>query len=164
MLLRNSWNVTERLKQVMALAERSALAHGHDAVSPAHLALGLIDEGEGLATTALQYHGFSLASVREDVEHLLGSPGNAATTPRSLELTHDAQAVVAVAQSEATTLGHSYLGTEHLLLGLLADPETPIAQLLTVRGFSVTEARARIQWILESDTHNPSPYIPPKAI
>ena len=162
-MLINYSSVTERFKHIMALAEAAAQARGHDSVHPVHLALAIINEGEGVAATALQFHGFSLAPLRDDVSHLL-PPAEPPVSPGSLELTLEGRAALTAAQFEATALDHRYLGSEHLLLGLLSEPRAPLAQLFGERGFHLAEARARIQWILQSDPQNPLPYISPQAV
>jgi len=163
-MLINHSSATERVKQILTLAEAAAQARGHDSVHPAHLALGLIDEGEGVAATALQFHGFSLASLRDEVLGLLAPNGSPTTSPRHLELSAEGRDAWTAAQLEATALGHRYLGSEHLLLGLLSDPRAPLAQLFGARGFHLVEARARIRWILESDPLNPLPYVSPQSV
>jgi len=156
-------NVTERLKKVAALAEASARSHAHDAVDPAYLALALIDEGEGVAATALHFHGFSLQTLRKDVERLLPPTLEMAGSNR-VGLPDDGHAVLNAAHAEAVALGHRHLGTKHLLLGLLSDSRMGVAQLFEARAFPLAAARARIRWILESDPINPSPYISEQAV
>jgi ATP-dependent Clp protease ATP-binding subunit ClpC len=157
-------NVTERLKRVVVLAESIAKHHEHDALDAVHLMMGLIDEGEGVAATALQYHGFSLATLRENAASLLPSASAVRPAPVQLDLTAEGSAALEAAQAEAMALSHPYLGTEHLLLGLISATRSPLAQLLGAEGFDLSEARARIRWILESDPRGPRPYISTQAV
>jgi ATP-dependent Clp protease ATP-binding subunit ClpC len=149
-------NVTERLKRVVVLAESIARHHGHDGLDPVHLTMGLIDEGEGVAVTVLKYHGFSLATLRESAASLLPLASMDRRAPVKLDLTPEGRAALDAAQAEAKAFGHPYLGTEHLLLGLLSATRAPLAQLFGAEGFDLSEARARVRWILESA---PRPYI-----
>jgi ATP-dependent Clp protease ATP-binding subunit ClpA len=84
--------------------------------------------------------------------------------PAALQLSITGHTTLAAAQIEATTLGHDYLGSEHLLLALLSEPLEPLAQLLGARGFSLVEARARVRWLLEYGPKNPMPYISPQSV
>src|SRR4051812_30585895 len=104
MMLTRHWNLTERVMKILTLAEATAQSRGQDSVGPEHLALALIDEGEGVAATALQFHGFSLTSLRDDVIRLLPPATLPATAPSRLELTMEGHSVFAAAELEATAL------------------------------------------------------------
>jgi ATP-dependent Clp protease ATP-binding subunit ClpA len=113
--------------------------------------------------TALQFHGVSITALRADVARLLPPRSDTASSRATdLVLAPDAQAVFTAACAEAHALEHSYLATEHVLLGLLSDPDTAFAQMLAARHFTLIEARARIRWILESDPLDPPTYISPR--
>ena len=115
-------NFTPRAQQVLALARKEAERFNHNYVGTEHLLLGLIKLGQGVAVTVLQRMGLDLESVRmEVVKHVGSHPetnmiGNIPYTPR-------VKKVMALAGREAKALNHSYLGTEHILLGLLREGE-----------------------------------------
>jgi ATP-dependent Clp protease ATP-binding subunit ClpC len=122
-------NFTPRAQQVLALARKEADRFNHNYVGTEHLLLGLIKLGQGVAVNVLQKMGLDLETVRQEVEKLVGSgpenkmSGNIPYTPR-------VKKVLALAGKEAKALQHSYVGTEHILLGLLREGEGVAAQVL----------------------------------
>src|SRR5690606_36568804 len=109
---------TERAQRVIVLAQEEAKRLGHNYVGTEHLLLGLIREGEGIAAKALQGLGISLEQVRGEVEKVIGKgqsngDGEMGFTPRAKKV------FVELAIEEARLLSHNYLGTEHILLGLI---------------------------------------------
>ena len=156
---RSGRNITERSYRVLELATIAATELGHSSVTPAHIALGLLREGEGVAATAIRTHGIPLKDLISGLEaSLITSPVGQATEP---ELTSDSEQLIDRAVGEARALGHSYTGTEHFLLALLRDTNGSISQSLAQRGFSHAMARARILWILGGDPNAPQEFVTP---
>ena len=113
---------TERGKRVVQLAHREALALGHDVIGTEHLLLGLVAEGEGVAAQVLRNSGMELSEVRSRVEAAVGK-GHPREKPLDLPLSPRAKRVLDLAMREARNMGVNYVGTEHILLGLLAEGE-----------------------------------------
>jgi len=110
---------TDRARRVVVLAQDEARMLNHDYIGTEHLLLGLIGEGEGVAARALESLGISLDALRQQVEQVIGRgqqapSGHIPFTPR-------AKKVMELALREANDLGHSYIGTEHILLGLIRE-------------------------------------------
>ena len=122
-------NFTPRAQQVLALARKEADRFNHNYVGTEHLLLGLIKLGQGVAVNVLQKMGLDLETVRMEVEKQVGTGpetkmiGNIPYTPR-------VKKVLALAQKEAKALNHTYVGTEHILLGLLREGEGVAARVL----------------------------------
>src|SRR6202040_3852328 len=141
-------NFTPRAQQVLALASKEAGRFNHNYVGTEHLLLGLIKLGEGVAVNVLQKMGLDLESVRMEVEkHVDPRPetkmiGNIPYTPR-------VKKVLTLAGKEAQALHHSYVGTEHLLLGLLREGEGVAARVL--QSLEVDPARTRNEILKELD-------------
>jgi ATP-dependent Clp protease ATP-binding subunit ClpC len=138
---------TERAQRVIVLAQDEARRLNYDYVGTEHLLLGLIREGEGLAAKALQALGISLEQVRAEVEKMIGK-GTASTrgeitfTPRAKKVT------VELAIEEARLLGHNYVGTEHLLLGLIREGEGVAAQVLQNLNADLERVRNQVVHLL----------------
>jgi ATP-dependent Clp protease ATP-binding subunit ClpC len=147
---------TPRAQQVLALARKEAERFNHNYVGTEHLLLGLIKLGQGVAVTVLQKMGLDLETVRMEVEKHVGSHpetnmiGNIPYTPR-------VKKVLALAGKEAKALNHSYVGTEHILLGLLREGEGVAARVL--KSLEVDPARARNEILKELDPN----FIPPES-
>jgi ATP-dependent Clp protease ATP-binding subunit ClpC len=141
-------NFTPRAQQVLALARKEADRFNHAYVGTEHLLLGLIKLGQGVAVNVLERMGLELDSVRVEVEKEVGSgppqksPGNIPYTPR-------VKKVLALANKEAKALNHSYVGTEHLLLGLLREGEGVAARVL--KRLDVDIQRTRNEILAEID-------------
>src|SRR5450755_3676260 len=123
---------TDRARRVLVLAQEEARLLNHSFIGTEHILLGLIQEGEGVAATTLKSLGISLEGARERVERtigVLGGPpsGSPPFTPR-------AKKVLELSLREALQLGHSYIGTEHILLGLVREGEGVAAQVLVSLG------------------------------
>src|SRR6202008_2289294 len=135
---------TPRAQQVLALARKEADRFNHNYVGTEHLLLGLIKLGEGVAVTVLQNMGLDLKTVRMEVEKHVGSHpetkmiGNIPYTPR-------VKKVLALAAREAKALNHSYVGTEHILLGLLREGEGVAARVLKSLEVDINRTREEIQ-------------------
>src|SRR6187399_2567728 len=141
-------NFTPRAQQVLALARKEADRFNHNYVGTEHLLLGLIKLGQGVAVNVLQKMGMDLETVRMEVEKQVGSGpetkmvGNIPYTPR-------VKKVLALAGKEAKALNHSYVGTEHILLGLLREGEGVAARVL--KSLEVDIERTRNEILKELD-------------
>ncbi|MDA8116933.1 MAG: ATP-dependent Clp protease ATP-binding subunit [Actinomycetota bacterium] len=137
---------TDRARRVLVLAQEEARLLNHNFIGTEHILLGLIHEGEGVAAKALESLGISLEAVREKVEELIGpasgpSAGSPPFTPR-------AKKVLELSLREALQLGHNYIGTEHMLLGLVREGEGVAAQVLTSLGADLSRVRQQVIQIL----------------
>ena len=133
---------TDRARRVVVLAQEEARTLDHNYIGTEHILLGLIHEGEGVAASALQALGISPADIRGDLEAIIGrgeqAPvGNIPFTPR-------AKKVLELSLREALQLGHNYIGTEHILLGLVREGEGVGAEVLVKRGATLELVRAEV--------------------
>jgi ATP-dependent Clp protease ATP-binding subunit ClpC len=139
---------TERAQKVLSLAQEEAVRLGHNNIGTEHILLGLIREGEGIAAKALSGLGLGLEKIQEEVESLIGKgqeqPTNIAYTPR-------AKKVIELSMDEARKLGHTYVGTEHILLGLIREGEGVAARVLNNLGVSLNKARQQVLQLLGSN-------------
>ncbi|MFN2350745.1 MAG: ATP-dependent Clp protease ATP-binding subunit [Kiritimatiellia bacterium] len=139
---------TPRAQQVVQLARREAGNFNHQYVGTEHLLLGLIALGEGVAVNVMERMGVDLGTLRLEVEKAVGQ-GPETKQAGPLPLTPRAKKVLALAKSEAGALNHNYVGTEHILLGLLREDEGVAARLL--KNLNVDIERARIEVLRELD-------------
>src|SRR5881396_2175392 len=136
-------NFTPRAQQVLALARKEADRFNHNFVGTEHLLLGLIKLGQGVAVNVLQKLGLDLETVRMEVEKQVGTGpdqkmiGNIPYTPR-------VKKVLALAQKEARALNHTYVGTEHILLGLLREGDGVAARVLKNLDVDIEQTRQEI--------------------
>jgi len=137
-------NFTPRAQQVLALARKEADRFHHNYVGTEHLLLGLIHLGQGVAVNVLQKMGLSLETVRAAVEKQVGS-GPAAKPVGSIPYTPRVKKVLALAGKEARSLNHSYVGTEHILLGLLREGEGVAARVLRSLDVDIERCRNEIR-------------------
>jgi len=147
-------NFTPRAQQVLQLARKEADRFNHGYVGTEHILLGLIALGHGVAVNVLQALGIDLASVRMEVEKAVGT-GPETKTIGNIPFTPRAKKVLALSASEARGLGHSYVGTEHILLGLLREGEGIAARVLENLGVDLDETRYEIMKTLDPD-YDPS--------
>ena len=137
---------TDRARRVLVFAHEEAGRLGHDHVGPEHLLLGLVREDEGMAAKALEALGIALSEVQERVEErveaLTGRSKGA--TAEQLAFAPATKRVLELALREAQTLGHSYIGTEHVLLGLVREGEGVAAQVLGQLGASLASVRRQV--------------------
>ena len=147
----HGYNFTERTRKVLALSREEAHRLGHEYVGTEHILLGLIREGEGVATAALQSLGVDLPALRTRIEATVkGSSPGSGRTP-DLPYTSRAKKVLEFSMSEARELNHSYVGTEHLLLGLIREEKGIGAQVLIDTGLTLETARAEILRLFGGD-------------
>lgn len=133
----------DRAKRVLALAQDEAIRFNHDYIGTEHLLLGLVREGDGAAARALQTLGVQLSQVRKAVESTIGR-GDSTTTPAEITLTPRTKKVIELAIDEARQLGHSHVGTEHLLLGLVREGEGIALGVLEGLGVSLEKVRHQV--------------------
>jgi ATP-dependent Clp protease ATP-binding subunit ClpA len=134
----------DRAKRVLALAQDEAIRFNHNYIGTEHLLLGLVREGEGVAARALDSLGVELSKVRSSVEFIIGR-GDSTTTPTEITLSPRTKRVIELAIDEARKLGHSHVGTEHLLLGVAREGDGVAARVLASLG--VTQEKVRHQVI-----------------
>jgi len=134
---------TERARRAILLAREEAKRLDHDYLGTEHLLLGLIREGEGIAATALQNLGIDLRQVRQEVEKAVGRGGGSLFLGQ-IPFTPRAKKVLELAVTEARDLGHNYIGTEHLLLGLIREGEGVAAQILNSLGADLDRVREEV--------------------
>src|SRR5881628_2106115 len=147
----NGYNFTERVRKVLAMAREEAARLHHEYVGTEHILLGLIREGEGVAATVLQNLNVELDEIQQKIEETVKKGKATQATGPDLPYTSRAKKVLELAMSEARELGHSYVGTEHLLLGLLREEKGIAAQVLTDAGVNLEAARAETLRILGTD-------------
>jgi len=141
---------TERAQKVLALAQEEASRLGHSGVGTEHILLGLVREGEGIAAKSLVSLGLSSDKVQKEVEKIIGrGPGQTA----GMAYTPRAKKVIELSIDEARKLGHNYVGTEHILLGLIREGEGVAARVLANLGVSLNKARQQVLQLLGGDTH-----------
>jgi len=145
-----NYNFTDRVRKVLAMAREEAIRLQHDYVGTEHILLGLIREGEGVAAAVLANLNIDLDQIQEGVEEAV-SRGKATIALGELPYTSRAKKVLEYAMAEARELHHSYVGTEHLLLGLLREEEGVAAQVLNALGVTLEEARSETLKVLGSD-------------
>src|SRR6476659_5372545 len=147
----NGYNFTERVRKVLAMAREEAARLHHEYVGTEHILLGLIREGEGVAATVLQNLSVELDEIQQKIEETVKKGKAAQTTGPDLPYTSRAKKVLELAMSESRDLNHAYVGTEHLLLGLLREEQGIAAQVLTDAGVNLDAARAETLRILGTE-------------
>src|SRR5512143_1603918 len=147
----NGYNFTERVRKVLAMAREEAARLHHEYVGTEHILLGLIREGEGVAATVLQNLSVELDDIQQKIEETVKKGKAGQTTGPDLPYTSRAKKVLELAMSEARELNHSYVGTEHLLLGLLREEKGIAAQVLTDAGVNLDAARAETLRLLGTE-------------
>ncbi len=138
---------TERARKVLVLAKEEARRFSHDYIGTEHILLGLIREGEGVACAVLQNLGVSLDVLRKEVEKLITS-GGVSSVLGDIPFTPRAKKSLELAAEEARALGHNYIGTEHILLGLIREGEGLASQILFSMGVDLGKVRDEIATLL----------------
>jgi ATP-dependent Clp protease ATP-binding subunit ClpC len=154
-----NYNFTDRVRKVLAMAREEAIRLQHDYVGTEHILLGLIREGEGVAATVLGALNVDLEQIHERIEESV-KKGKATIALGELPYTSRAKKVLEYAMAEARELSHSYVGTEHLLLGLLREEKGIAAQVLNSLGVTLEDARAETLKLLGSEMGPPQPAAP----
>src|SRR5216683_3381310 len=146
---------TDRARRVVVLAQEEARMLDHNYIGTEHILLGLIHEGEGVAAASLESLGISLEAVRQGVEQIIGKgqqqpSGHIPFTPR-------AKKVLELSLREALQLGHDYIGTEHILLGLIREGEGVAAQVLVKLGADLNRVRQQVIELLHTQSAEDRP-------
>src|SRR5690625_5633525 len=137
---------TDRARRVVVLAQDEARLLNHNYIGTEHILLGLIHEAEGVGAKALEALGVTLDAVREQVRDIIGE-GNQ-TPSGHIPFTPRAQKVLELSLREALQLGHNYIGTDHILLGLIREGEGVAAQVLVKLGADLTRVRQQVIQLL----------------
>src|ERR687892_1639129 len=137
----------DRAKRVLALSQDEAIRFNHNYIGTEHLLLGLVREGEGVAARVLDSLGVELSKVRTAVEFIIGR-GDSTTSPSEITLSPRTKKVIELAIDEARKLGHSHVGTEHLLLGLVREGEGIASGVLESLGVSLDKVRSQVIYVL----------------
>src|SRR6202162_234100 len=147
---------TDRARRVVVLAQEEARMLNHNYIGTEHILLGLIHEGEGVAAKALESLGISLEAVRQQVEEIIGQGQQAPSG--HIPFTARAKQVLELAHRESVQLGHNYIGTEHILLGLIREGDGVAAQVLFKLGADLNRVRQQVVQLLHGyQGKEPSP-------
>src|SRR4030081_158597 len=146
---------TERARRSIVLAQEEAQRLGNNYIGTEHILLGIISEGESLAAKVLETLGVNLAKVRQEVEAIVGRGGQ--TVQQEMVFTPRAKRVIELAFEEARQLNHNYIGTEHLLLGLIREGEGVAARALTNLGVDPAKVRVQTTSLLGAEGQPPAP-------
>ncbi len=141
---------TERARKTLQLAQEEAQRFNHNYIGTEHILLGLVREGDGVAARVLNNLGIELNKVRSAVEFIIGRGDRMVTG--EIGLTPRAKRVIELAVDEARRLNHHYIGTEHLLLGLVREGEGIAAGVLESLGVSLEKVRAQVIEVLKSSS------------
>ena len=141
---------TDRAKKVMNLARQEAQRFNHEYLGTEHILLGLVHEGSGVAANVLRQMNIDLAKIRSEVEKLVKT-GPSMVTMGQLPFTPRAKKVLELSMEEASNLGHNYIGTEHLLLGLIKENEGIAAKVLTNLNVKLEDVREEVLEFLGAD-------------
>ena len=141
---------TDRARRVVVLAQEEARLLNHNYIGTEHILLGLLNEGEGIAAKALESLGINLSGVREQVVEIIGQGQQAPTG--HIPFTPRAKKVLELSLREALQLGHNYIGTEHILLGLIREGEGVAAQVLQKLGAELQKVRQTVIQLLSGPT------------
>jgi ATP-dependent Clp protease ATP-binding subunit ClpC len=141
---------TERARKVIILAKEEAKRFNHDYIGTEHILLGLLGEGEGVASVVLQKMGLNLQQIRLEIEKIV-KPGPPMVVSGDIPFTPTAKKVIELSSEEARSLGHNYIGTEHILLGLIREGEGVASQVLINLGLDLNKVREEIAELLGSN-------------
>ena len=166
----NGYNFTDRVRKVLQMAREEAARLHHEYVGTEHILLGLIREGEGVAAAVLTNLNVDLEEIQQKIEETVKKGKAAAAPGPDLPYTSRAKKVLELAMTEARELNHSYVGTEHLLLGLLREEKGIAAQVLADAGVTLEQSRAETLRLLGSEmpqasasASSPPPSAAPKS-
>ena len=143
---------TDRARRVVVLAQEEARFLNHNYIGTEHILLGLLNEGEGIAAKALESLGIGLSSVREQVVEIIGQGQQAPTG--HIPFTPRAKKVLELSLREALQLGHNYIGTEHILLGLIREGEGVAAQVLQKLDAELQKVRQQVIQLLSGSSES----------
>ena len=142
---------TERARKVIILAKEEARRFNHDYIGTEHILLGLIREGEGVAAAVLEKMGMDLQTIRLEVEKVV-QPGPSTQILGDIPFTPRAKKALELAAEEARALGHNYIGTEHILLGIIREGESVASQVLLNLGLDLERVRNEVMTVLGAAT------------
>ena len=142
---------TERARKVIILAKEEARRFNHDYIGTEHILLGLIREGEGVAAAVLEKMGVDLQTIRLEVEKVV-QPGPTTQILGDIPFTPRAKKALELAAEEARALGHNYIGTEHILLGIIREGESVASQVLLNLGLDLDRVRNEVMTVLGAAT------------
>src|SRR3989449_5448209 len=146
----NGYNFTDRVRRVLRLAREGAARLHHEYVGTEHILLGLIREGEGVAATVLTNLNVDLEEISRRIEETVRKGTAAGSAGPDLPYTSRAKKILEFAMSEARELNHRYVGTEHLLLGVLREEKGIGAQVLSDAGVTLETARSEVLRVLDT--------------
>lgn len=159
----NGFNFTERVRHTLQAARLEAVALNHEYVGTEHLLLALLKDEHGVASAILKQAGIEGESTRETILGIV-TRGNASIGPdRDLAYTSRAKKVLELSMAHARDLNHDYVGTEHLLLGLIAEEKGIAAQTLRSAGLTLDTARAHVVRLLGTPLPSPEKPAPPQS-
>jgi ATP-dependent Clp protease ATP-binding subunit ClpC len=141
---------SDRARRVVVLSQEEARLLNHNYIGTEHILLGLVHEDEGVASRALRSLGIRLGAVRQQVEEIIGQGGSSPSA--HIPFTPRAKKVLELSLREALQLGHNYIGTEHILLGLVREGEGVAAQVLVKLGANLPTVRARVLQLVADGT------------
>ena len=150
----NGYNFTERVRKVLQIAREESITLKHEYVGTEHMLLGLCREGEGVAAAALQNLNVDSDEVRNSVLEVVKPGVSGERVPVDLPYTSRAKRALELAMSEAYDQQHSYVGTEHLLLGLLREERGIAAQVLVSLGATTEKVRSEVLRLLSTGTNS----------
>jgi hypothetical protein len=160
----NGYNFTERVRKSLAFAREEAGIMRHEYVGTEHLLLGLLHEGGGVAMAVLGNLKIEPGRIRHAIEEVCQRGKAPTATGPDLPYTSRAKKVLELAMTEARSLGHSYVGTEHLLLGLLREEKGIAAQVLVSLGVTLERARVEVKATLEGAEPRRFDHEPPREV
>src|SRR3977135_659764 len=146
----------DRAKRVLALAQDEAIRFNHNYIGTEHLLLGLVREGEGVAARVLDSLGVELSKVRTAVEFIIAR-GDSTTSPSEITLTPRVKKIIELAIDEARKLGHSHVGTEHLLVGMGREGNSVASGVLQSLGIKLETVRQQVIAALGRGASGPAP-------
>ena len=150
---------TDEARRVVVTAQEEARELGHDYIGTEHILLGLLRVTDGLAAQALQALGISLEAARREVRQIVGQ-GEVARLPSHIPFTSRAKKVLELSLREALQLGHNYIGTEHILLGLIREGEGVAAQVLVKLGAGLNRVRQQVIGMVRAGEAEPEELLP----
>ena len=145
---------SERARRVLSLSQEEAQRFNHNYIGSEHILLGLVRETDGVAAQVLGNLGLDLSRVRSAVEYLIGKEES--NPKQDIGLTQRAKKLIELAVDEARRLNHTYIGTEHLLIGLMRDGEGVAAGILESLGVDIDRIRAETSNVLQANNEPPS--------
>jgi ATP-dependent Clp protease ATP-binding subunit ClpA len=155
---------TDRARRVVVLAQEEARLLNHNYIGTEHLLLGLIHEGQGVAAGALESLGFRLEALRSQVEEIIGRGESEAASSGQIPFTPRAKKVLELSLRECQQLGHNYIGTEHILLGLIREGQGVAAQVLVKLGADLSRVRQVVIQLLSGYAGGPEAAAEPRPV